>query len=115
MFARLVTIVLLVLPSIAVPTDGYSTSDSTAPSCSSGEVMCCDDATKAGPASAGSILGTLLGASLGSLTVPLSVKCIPVTGIGADGESCAAQTACCEHNNINGLVSVACTPINVNV
>ncbi|KAG6889923.1 hypothetical protein C0992_003518 [Termitomyces sp. T32_za158] len=110
MFTRLATVVLLALPAImALP------SSSPSDSCSGGTVMCCNDASESEPSPNQGILGTLLGLGLGDLNVPVNVNCVPVSVLGADGESCAGQVACCSNNNVNALVALDCTPLNVSV
>ncbi|KAJ3502602.1 hypothetical protein NMY22_g18530 [Coprinellus aureogranulatus] len=62
-----------------------------------------------------SLLG-LLGVVLDvAPNVPVGVTCTPISVIGVGGNSCNAQTVCCENNSFNGLVAVGCTPVNVNL
>ncbi|PFH49489.1 hypothetical protein AMATHDRAFT_147546 [Amanita thiersii Skay4041] len=44
------------------------------------------------------------------------VTCNPIAGwFGISGNSCNAQTVCCENNSFNGVVALGCTPINVSL
>ncbi|KNZ74873.1 Fruiting body protein SC3 [Termitomyces sp. J132] len=107
MFARLATLVLCVLPVLAVPTNA------PAGSCTTGEVMCCNSANNADPSNQAQGLAGILEGLIG-ITIPLDVKCIPVNVIGANGQSCTGQVACCANNNVNALVSLQCMPLNIN-
>ncbi|KAG6878197.1 hypothetical protein C0993_010958, partial [Termitomyces sp. T159_Od127] len=69
MLARLATVILFVLPAItAIPTQGSSASES----CTTGSLMCCNDATKADPFNNQGVLGTLLGFGFGGLNIPIT-------------------------------------------
>ncbi|KAN0079858.1 hypothetical protein V8E55_009424 [Tylopilus felleus] len=45
----------------------------------------------------------------------LGIECSGITGIGVSGTSCTAQIACCNGDTFNGLVTVGCSPINVDL
>jgi hypothetical protein len=61
-----------------------------------------------------SLLG-LLGIALGSVTGLVGLTCSPLSIIGAGGNSCSAQPVCCTNNSFNGIVSLGCSPINLNL
>ncbi|KAH0588764.1 Fruiting body protein SC1 [Termitomyces sp. J132] len=108
MSARFATLVFFVLPILAVPTSVPSGS------CTTGEVMCCNNAEKVDPYNSQCIAG-ILTSLIGGVNLPIDVQCVPVAAKeGVDGQSCTGQVACCSKNNINALVSLQCIPINVN-
>ncbi|KAK2467155.1 hypothetical protein APHAL10511_000704 [Amanita phalloides] len=84
-------------------------------SCSTGPVQCCNSTQSSkNLGSLSSLLG-LLGINVSNLTGLVGVTCSPITVIGAGGNSCNAQTVCCENNSFNGVVALGCTPINLNL
>ncbi|KAJ3560371.1 hypothetical protein NP233_g10884 [Leucocoprinus birnbaumii] len=62
------------------------------------------------------LLGGLLGLGLGSITGLIGLNCNPISAIvGIGGNSCSQQPVCCTDNKFGGLVSLGCTPINLNL
>ncbi|RPD72480.1 fungal hydrophobin [Lentinus tigrinus ALCF2SS1-7] len=79
------------------------------PSCSTGPIQCCQQVEKADNPVAALILG-LLGIVLGP-DVVVGLTCSPLTVIGVgSGNSCSANTVCCENNSHGGLISIGCIP-----
>ncbi|PFH48943.1 hypothetical protein AMATHDRAFT_148816 [Amanita thiersii Skay4041] len=76
--------------------------------CNTGPVQCCNSVTTTANPVARTIAG-IVGATLG-LDVPVGLGCSPLSVIGVGGNSCNAQTVCCENNNFNGLIAIGCTP-----
>ncbi|KAG6827250.1 hypothetical protein H0H92_012631, partial [Tricholoma furcatifolium] len=63
---------------------------------------------------AADLLGGLL-PILGDITGMIGLDCDPVSVAGGAGVDCNEQTVCCENNNFEGtLISLGCTPININ-
>lgn len=81
--------------------------------CSTGPVQCCNSVTHASDKGA-SLLATLLGIVLPA-DAAVGITCSPLSVLGIGGNSCNAQTVCCENNNFNGLIAIGCTPININL
>ncbi|KAH6902453.1 hydrophobin, partial [Coprinopsis sp. MPI-PUGE-AT-0042] len=84
-------------------------------SCETGPIQCCNTVTKASDPAASSYLGSFWVSSLRTSTVLVGLTCSPVSIIGLPGNSCSGQTVCCSNNNFSGLISIGCTPININV
>ncbi|EEB92853.1 hypothetical protein MPER_08575 [Moniliophthora perniciosa FA553] len=55
----------------------------------------------------------VLGVVVQGVTGQVGVTCSPISILALGGNSCNAQTVCCENNNFNGIVALGCTPINV--
>ncbi|KAK0502370.1 hydrophobin-251 [Armillaria luteobubalina] len=115
MFARLYTLFValffaipLLASASAIPRGG------TGDSCTTGAVQCCQSVESAGSTSTltSTLLG-LLGVVVGDIGVNVGLTCSPISVIGVGGNSCSAQTVCCENNSFNGVVAIGCTPINV--
>ncbi|KAF9561683.1 fungal hydrophobin [Agrocybe pediades] len=91
--------------------DGHNIVDS----CNTGAVQCCDQIFPAESEQA-NWLGGLVGATVGAITAGVGLSCVPITVIGVgSGGQCASQPVCCTENHMNGLVTLGCNPINVNV
>ncbi|RXW22352.1 hypothetical protein EST38_g3478 [Candolleomyces aberdarensis] len=82
--------------------------------CSTGPIQCCNSVQPAGAPDAAKLLG-LLGVVVQDVNIPIGLTCSPISVIGLPGNSCNAQTVCCENNSFNGVVAIGCTPININV
>ncbi|KAK7037488.1 sc3 hydrophobin [Paramarasmius palmivorus] len=82
--------------------------------CNTGPIQCCNNVQKASDPSAAALLG-LLGVVLQDLNVLVGITCTPISVIGIGGNSCNAQPVCCTNNNFNGLITVGCTPVNLNL
>ncbi|KAI9063614.1 fungal hydrophobin [Trametes sanguinea] len=90
------------------PTGGNSGS-----TCSTGALQCCNSVQSADSASITAILG-LLGIVLGDLTGLVGLGCSPISVVGVgSGNACSANAVCCENNNVGGLLSVGCIPIQL--
>ncbi|KAK0236362.1 hydrophobin-251 [Armillaria nabsnona] len=112
MFARIYALAFtlffampLFVAGSAVPRGGTS-------GCTTGETQCCQSVQSTPSDPVATLLG-LLGVALGSIGANVGVTCSPISVIGIGGNSCSAQTVCCEDNSFNGLVALGCTPINV--
>ncbi|PPQ78970.1 hypothetical protein CVT26_003827 [Gymnopilus dilepis] len=107
MFARATAAVLVALPILAA-----AQSD-----CTTGSLQCCSSVQDVGVAAISvvtTLLG-LLGIVLGDVTGQVGLNCSPITVIGASGTDCNEQPVCCTGNTFNGLITVGCTPVNVNL
>ncbi|KAK7036697.1 hypothetical protein VNI00_011362 [Paramarasmius palmivorus] len=82
--------------------------------CNTGPVQCCNDVKAASDPSLAEVFG-VLGIVAQGVTGQVGVTCNPISVLGLGGNSCNAQTVCCENNNFNGVVALGCTPINVNL
>ncbi|TFK37330.1 fungal hydrophobin-domain-containing protein [Crucibulum laeve] len=82
--------------------------------CSTGPVQCCNSVKRADSAEATTILG-LLGIALSDLNVLVGLQCSPVTVGGIGGNSCNAQTVCCQNNDFSGVIVIGCVPINISL
>ncbi|KAI8970904.1 hydrophobin 1 [Trametes punicea] len=108
MFSRIAAISLGALPILAAATP-------LAPrdTCSTGPIQCCQSVESADSA-AGSLLLGLLGIVLEDVTALIGLDCSPITVIGVGtGNSCSANAVCCENNNVGGLISIGCVPIEL--
>ncbi|KAJ3574780.1 hypothetical protein NP233_g1523 [Leucocoprinus birnbaumii] len=97
----------LTTSAIAAPNGGSGSS------CSTGPIQCCNSVQSAG-SSAASVLLAAVGAVVQDVNVPIGITCSPINVIGVGGNSCSAQTVCCENNSFHGVVAIGCTPININ-
>ncbi|KAJ3553475.1 hypothetical protein NP233_g12634 [Leucocoprinus birnbaumii] len=105
------TLVALTLPAIALAKAIPRTSGS----CNTGPIQCCNQVQNAKDANQ-DLLGGLLGLGLGSITGLIGLNCNPISAIvGIGGNSCSQQPVCCTDNKFGGLVSLGCTPINLNL
>ncbi|KAH9476556.1 Fruiting body protein SC1 [Psilocybe cubensis] len=82
--------------------------------CNTGELQCCNSVQAANSSGATSLLGPL-GIVLGDVTALVGINCSPISVVGVVGNSCNTQPVCCTDNSFNGLVSLGCTPINLNL
>ncbi|KAK7027356.1 hypothetical protein VNI00_015319 [Paramarasmius palmivorus] len=82
--------------------------------CNTGPVQCCNDIKKADDPAVAELLETV-GAKVQDVTAQIGVTCNPISVAGIGGNSCSAQTVCCEDNSFNGFVAIGCTPVNVNL
>ncbi|KAF9255192.1 hydrophobin-251 [Marasmius fiardii PR-910] len=115
MFSRVAAIALLASAMFAVaspvPNGGGDTNI-----CSTGPVQCCNSVQSISisqflPGIAG-LLG-LLGVVVGPITGQVGVTCNPISVLGLGGNSCTAQTVCCENNSFNGVVALGCNNISL--
>ncbi|KAF9560603.1 fungal hydrophobin [Agrocybe pediades] len=110
MFARSAILGLVSSAILAPP----STTTVPANVCSTGSLQCCNSVQAANSSSIAGLLG-LLGIVVSSVTGLVGVTCSPLSVIGVGGNSCSAQPVCCTNNTFNGIVSLGCTPININL
>ncbi|KAG5716338.1 hypothetical protein E4T56_gene8728 [Termitomyces sp. T112] len=111
MFAR-VNIVCLSLvfalcasaASVSVRNDG-PTSD-----CDTGTQQCCDSLVEPSDPMVSTLAG-LLGVVLGPIAADVGLGCIPII----ESVQCTSQVACCTGNTFSGLITVGCSPLNINL
>ncbi|RPD65503.1 fungal hydrophobin [Lentinus tigrinus ALCF2SS1-7] len=103
MFARVAAVAsLIALPVLAAAAD-----------CSTGPIQCCQSLEKADSA-AGSAILSLLGVVVQDVTAQIGLTCSPISvvGVGA-GSACNANAVCCQNNNVGGLISIGCLPVEL--
>ncbi|KAF9045351.1 fungal hydrophobin-domain-containing protein [Panaeolus papilionaceus] len=109
MFACATSFAIVALPifaaATAIPRDG---------DCNTGQINCCNS-TMTSSLTTLAQLGGLLGLSLPAIGGLIGLSCNPISILGAGGNSCSAQPVCCTNNSFNGLVSLGCSPINLNL
>ncbi|KDQ55666.1 hypothetical protein JAAARDRAFT_195498 [Jaapia argillacea MUCL 33604] len=116
--ALAVTTVVSILAAANPVPNGTPTTTSTAPtttagSCSTGPIQCCDTVESASSSGAAAILG-LLGIVLQDLDVLVGLTCSPITVIGVgSGGACSANPVCCTDNSYGGLISIGCVPVTL--
>ncbi|RDX45725.1 fungal hydrophobin [Polyporus arcularius HHB13444] len=104
MFFRVAAAALLALPVLAVAADG---------SCSTGPVQCCESLEDANSA-AGSALLSVVGVALQGVIGQIGLKCSPLSVVGVgSGNACSSNAVCCQNNNVGGLLSVGCLPVQL--
>ncbi|KAH9884399.1 fungal hydrophobin [Cubamyces lactineus] len=101
MFARVTVAAILAAPLLAV-----------AQNCNTGPIQCCDSVESANSA-AGSAILSLLGVVLDDVTAQIGIKCSPISAVGLGQSSCSAKPVCCENNNVGGLISIGCAPVEL--
>ncbi|KAI8974217.1 fungal hydrophobin-domain-containing protein [Trametes punicea] len=102
MFARLAALSALALPLLVA-----------AQNCNTGPVQCCNTLESANSPAGAAILG-LLGVVLQDTTAQIGLQCVPIPVIGvAAGDACDSHPVCCQNNNVGGLVSIGCVPVDV--
>ncbi|EEB89372.1 hypothetical protein MPER_12538 [Moniliophthora perniciosa FA553] len=115
MFSRIVTLVYAPLALTVLAAATCTTTTVTATACNTGPVQCCNSVQSATAPSVLSLLG-LLGIVLSNLNVLVRLNCSPITVGDIGGNSCNAQTVCCQHNEFNGhLFAIGCVPVNINL
>ncbi|KAF8165582.1 hydrophobin, partial [Crassisporium funariophilum] len=82
--------------------------------CNTGDLQCCDTVTTADSAAASKIIA-LLGIVVQDVTAAVGLTCSPISVIGVAGNSCSAQPVCCTDNSFHGLISLGCTPVDLNL
>nr|CAA12392.1 POH2 hydrophobin [Pleurotus ostreatus]CAA74987.1 hydrophobin [Pleurotus ostreatus] len=100
--------------TVTVTAPAHPTATAPASECKTGPVQCCNSVQSSKSPAASLLLG-LLGIVLQGVAVPVGLTCNPITVIGVGGNSCSAQTVCCENNNFSGLIAIGCTPINLSL
>ncbi|KXN81694.1 Hydrophobin-3 [Leucoagaricus sp. SymC.cos] len=81
--------------------------------CNVGSVNCCNSVQSASSTNFGDLFGPL-SSLIGPISGNIGFTCSPTTVGGTSGNSCSAQTVCCENNHFNGLIAIGCSPININ-
>ncbi|RXW12629.1 hypothetical protein EST38_g13225 [Candolleomyces aberdarensis] len=83
--------------------------------CNGGQVSCCNQVSEVSSVDKStSILLSLIGVDVGSLTGLVGSNCSPISALAiGSGASCSTQQVCCQNNYYNGLVNVGCSPVNV--
>ncbi|KAI5832649.1 fungal hydrophobin [Schizophyllum commune Tattone D] len=113
---RFFSTLVLALPALAMATAvPRDVNGGTPPkSCSTGPVWCCNktETTKNVDKGTTKLLG-LLGIVIGDIHGLIGLNCSPLSVIGVGGNSCSAQTVCCDKTYQNGLVNIGCSPINI--
>ncbi|KAA1470824.1 fungal hydrophobin [Dentipellis sp. KUC8613] len=104
-----------VTKTVTVTTPPSVTATPPASQCNTGPVQCCNSVESASSPAATTIFG-LLGIVLSDLNVLVGLTCNPISVVGiGSGATCNAQPVCCENNNFNGLISLGCSPVNINL
>ncbi|KAI0371971.1 fungal hydrophobin [Pilatotrama ljubarskyi] len=107
---RIIAYTALALPLLAAATPVQLEARQ---SCSTGAIQCCQSVTESNSASASLLLG-LLGVVLGDITGLIGLGCSPINVVGVgSGNACSANAVCCENNNVGGLLSIGCLPIEL--
>ncbi|KAF8897799.1 hydrophobin-251 [Infundibulicybe gibba] len=109
--ASILSTVVLATLAVATPT---RRTDTPASQCNTGDLQCCNSAQAADSSSIAGLL-SLLGIVVQDVTALVGVNCSPISVIGISGNSCSAQPVCCTDNSFHGLVSLGCTPVNLNL
>ncbi|KAI0643523.1 hydrophobin, partial [Trametes meyenii] len=105
--ATFTTLSALAILAVATPQGG------SAGSCATGPVQCCQSVQAAGSAAVAPILASL-GVVVQDLNIPVGLTCtaIDVIGVGS-GNSCSANTVCCDNNNLGGIAAIGCVPVSL--
>ncbi|KAN0137824.1 hypothetical protein V8E53_004308 [Lactarius tabidus] len=80
--------------------------------CNVGEQHCCDTVNDVKEVQKLGLLGLASGISLTDLTGVFGTNCSPMFWAEGGGK-CNAQPICCDNNNIEGLVAIGCSNVNV--
>ncbi|EIW55699.1 fungal hydrophobin [Trametes versicolor FP-101664 SS1] len=108
MIARVATAIVALAAATAVG----ATAVIPRSTCSTGEIKCCNSVQQANSPSAAALLG-LLGVVVQGVDVLVGLTCDPISVVGAGGNSCSANTVCCENNSYGGLISIGCVPVTL--
>ncbi|KAI0753527.1 hydrophobin, partial [Daedaleopsis nitida] len=82
-------------------------------SCSTGSIQCCQSVQSANSTAIAPILG-VLGIVVQDVNALVGLQCSPINVVGvASGNTCDANTVCCENNAVGGLLSVGCLPVTL--
>ncbi|OJT14174.1 Fruiting body protein SC1 [Trametes pubescens] len=100
MFARFAAIALA-LPLLAA-----------AQNCNTGPIQCCNS-VESSSSDAGTALLSLLGVAVGNIVGQIGLQCSPLSVVGVGSEACGAHPVCCQNNNVGGLISVGCIPVEL--
>ncbi|KAF8872813.1 fungal hydrophobin [Infundibulicybe gibba] len=83
-------------------------------SCNTGTMQCCTEASNASN-TANSIIISVAHIDANGVKALVSSSCSPITVVGTGSGYSTSMPVCCTENNINGLVSFGCSPVNINV
>ncbi|KIP11529.1 hydrophobin [Phlebiopsis gigantea 11061_1 CR5-6] len=99
-----------VTKTVTVTTTATATSI-PASSCTTGPIQCCQSMQSASAPQASLLLG-LLNIVVQGVDVLVGLTCSPITVVGVgSGNSCSANTVCCENNSVGSLISIGCVPV----
>ncbi|KAI0826591.1 fungal hydrophobin [Trametes gibbosa] len=101
MFARAAVASVIALPLLAA-----------AQNCNTGPIQCCNSLEKSTSA-AGSAILSLLGVVVQDVTAAIGLGCSPISVVGLGQSSCSASPVCCQNNNVGGLISIGCVPVEL--
>ncbi|KAI8970910.1 fungal hydrophobin [Trametes punicea] len=101
MFSRVAVASVLALPLLAV-----------AQNCNTGPVQCCNS-VESSTSAAGSAILSLLGVVLQDVTTTIGLGCSPISAVGLGSSTCSANAVCCQNNNVGGLISIGCLPVEL--
>ncbi|EIW52223.1 fungal hydrophobin [Trametes versicolor FP-101664 SS1] len=97
----------------AAPAPSAPAGGAGAGSCSTGALQCCQSVESGSSAAVAPILAAL-GVVLQDVNIPVGLSCSDITGVGVGGgNSCSANTVCCDDNSFGGLLSVGCLPASL--
>ncbi|KAG6846486.1 hypothetical protein H0H93_013684 [Arthromyces matolae] len=114
MFARLHTLFFVFLFALCASASVLPRTGGTSCNADTGTQQCCNQALQASDPLVGLLEG-LLGLVLGPIDALVGINCSPITVIGAGGTQCNSQAVCCSGNTFSGLITVGCSPININL
>ncbi|KAN0080177.1 Fungal hydrophobin domain containing protein [Tylopilus felleus] len=106
MFARVFALLPLALLASASHLEARDT-------CSTGSINCCNSVQTYKSAQGYLTKHNIVLPVDLDVSALLGIECSGITAIGVSGTSCTAQTACCNGDTFNGLVTLGCSPINV--
>jgi len=106
MFSKIFAIATIATLAAALPTPGGA----PAGSCSTGPVQCCNQVGAANSAGIAKTLG-LLGVVVQDVSAVVGLDCTSVDVLAITGQSCSAQSVCCENTQMNGLVNIGCNAL----
>ncbi|KAL5480793.1 SC3_3 [Sanghuangporus weigelae] len=89
-----------------------ATATEPASQCNTGQIQCCNTVQSADTPAVSTLLG-LLGIVLEDLDVLVGLTCDPISVIGVGSSGCDVHPVCCENNDFNGLISIGCVPVNI--
>ncbi|PFH46910.1 hypothetical protein AMATHDRAFT_153465 [Amanita thiersii Skay4041] len=112
MFISRIFILTASVAGCALAGSGRTHGTNTAAACNTGPVECCNQLAPVHSAE-GRQIAHMVGLDVGSLTGFIGADCTPITVGVSSGTNCRTSPVCCDHNNINGGVSVGCTPVNL--
>ncbi|KIJ65917.1 hypothetical protein HYDPIDRAFT_87334 [Hydnomerulius pinastri MD-312] len=116
MFSRPSTFLLPIAALAAVATAAPSALEARTGSsqCNTGSISCCNNTYTSTDTGLTTLLG-LLGIVLGPVSGLVGLGCTPITAVGTgSGAQCSQQPVCCTGNTFGGLITVGCSPINLN-